>query len=98
MMTNYSDEWDSDEYDSWDETEDTWDEEPTVACPECNAEVHEDSVRCPVCGNYITWTKAVTVRPRWWTSLCRWMAVILVFALLFPFLAMLYQLFTHPPG
>jgi uncharacterized paraquat-inducible protein A len=95
-MTDYSDQWDSDEIDSWDDSEDTWEEEPTVPCPECDAEVHEDSIRCPVCGTYITWTKAVMVRPRWWTALCRWMAVILVFALLFPFLQMLYQLFTHP--
>ena len=27
-----------------------------VDCPECGAEVYEDSVRCTVCGSYITHT------------------------------------------
>lgn len=30
-----------------------------VDCPECGAEIYEDSVRCPVCGSYITHTTNV---------------------------------------
>lgn len=26
----------------------------TVECPNCQAEVHEDTPRCPFCGEYIT--------------------------------------------
>jgi len=49
---------DSDEFDAgWDEPE--WDdpdygegedlEEPTIDCPYCGAEIHEDAQRCPRC-------------------------------------------------
>jgi uncharacterized paraquat-inducible protein A len=54
------------QYDSDDDYEDfdddsTHDDEEVdlVECPECRAEVYEDSVQCPVCGNYITHTTSV---------------------------------------
>ncbi|MDZ7618994.1 MAG: zinc ribbon domain-containing protein [Patescibacteria group bacterium] len=28
----------------------------TATCPHCGAEVYEDAVQCPVCGNYITFS------------------------------------------
>ena len=42
----------------------------TVSCPECGAEVYEDAVRCPACGNYITHPTSVWHgRPGWWIVL-----------------------------
>ncbi|PQO27080.1 hypothetical protein [Blastopirellula marina] len=46
---------DSDEYDDEDWTEDYLDEdqEDTIECPECGAEIFDDIDVCPVCGNAI---------------------------------------------
>ena len=42
----------------------------TVSCPECGAEVYEDALRCPVCGNYVTHDTSVwSGRPGWWVLL-----------------------------
>jgi len=42
----------------------------TVPCPACGAEVYEDAVRCPVCGDYITHdTSLWSGRPGWWVLL-----------------------------
>lgn len=40
---------DTDEMDFGDD-----DEELTIACPWCRAEIHEDAPRCPHCGNFIS--------------------------------------------
>jgi hypothetical protein len=49
-------EWDADDSDWEDENLDdsTDDDEPCVACPHCQKQIHEDSQRCPYCENYIT--------------------------------------------
>lgn len=48
----------SDDDDSWNDAYDddsfADEEEPTIACPYCDAEIHEDSQRCPACGEYIS--------------------------------------------
>jgi hypothetical protein len=41
-------------------------EEPTVPCPYCRAEIHEDAERCPSCGQYISEEDRPPRRqPRW---------------------------------
>jgi hypothetical protein len=52
---SWDDSWD-DGYDDDMDDDDAYndDDEPTVACPHCRAEIHEDSQRCPVCGEYIS--------------------------------------------
>ena len=46
------------------------DESLTLPCPECGADVFEDAVQCPVCGNYITHSTSVWQgRPGWWIVL-----------------------------
>jgi hypothetical protein len=46
------------------------DETETVPCPECGAEVYEDALQCPVCGNYVTHDTSVwSGRPGWWVLL-----------------------------
>ena len=55
----------------------------TVPCPQCNAEIYEDAVRCPNCGAYVTLGTSVwSGRPRWWTALGLLGIVVLILALL----------------
>ena len=42
------------------------DDEPTVACPYCKREIHEDSQRCPYCEHYISQEDAPAARKPWW--------------------------------
>jgi hypothetical protein len=55
------DEWDEDFGES---NED--DEEPTVPCPYCKREIHEDAERCPHCEQYISDEDAPTTAKPWW--------------------------------
>jgi hypothetical protein len=42
----------------------------TVTCPECGADVYEDTPRCPHCGNYLgSPTHAITAGRGWWFAL-----------------------------
>ena len=45
-----------DELNDWEypDEDDMDDESETSPCPHCGADVYEDSVQCPVCGEYIT--------------------------------------------
>lgn len=54
--------------DDWD---DSWpssdgDDEPTVPCPYCRREIHEDSSRCPYCEQYISREDAPAGGKPWW--------------------------------
>ena len=48
-----------------DEAEDN-DDEPTVPCPYCKRQIHEDSERCPYCEQYISTEDAPGGRKPWW--------------------------------
>ena len=58
-----------DEEEEWDEGEDdNLDDAPTIPCPYCGSEIHEDSPRCPSCENYLSLEEAPptpTNKP-WW--------------------------------
>lgn len=55
-----------DEDDEWDDFEDENDDEPTVPCPHCRQEIHEDSQRCPHCEQYISQEDSPRqLKPRW---------------------------------
>ena len=56
------DEWDDDGYDEDMEMDD---EEPTIPCPYCKHEIHEDSVRCPYSEKYISNEDAPPTRKPW---------------------------------
>lgn len=61
------DELDEDEDEDFDD--DAYDDdegEPTIACPYCGAEIHEDAPRCPSCGEYISTEDAPVQRKPWW--------------------------------
>jgi hypothetical protein len=42
------------------------DEEPTIPCPYCRAEIHEDSQQCPRCGLYPSDEDAPRAGKPWW--------------------------------
>jgi hypothetical protein len=60
--------WAADDDDTFD-TADRDDDEPTVPCPYCRREMHEDSPRCPYCGNYISREDSPPSRKPWWIIL-----------------------------
>lgn len=65
------DEWDEGEEDDFADEEfvpESDDDEPTIPCPYCGCEIHEDSPRCPSCENYLSQEDAPptpTNKP-WW--------------------------------
>jgi hypothetical protein len=48
--------------------EDDEDDEPTIPCPHCRREIHEDAPRCPYCERYISREDAPARKP-WWLVL-----------------------------
>ena len=66
--------------------EDEWDdgESETVPCAACGAEVYEEAVCCPSCGEYLTTDTSVwTDRSWWWIGLGLLGIAAVVLALLF---------------
>ncbi|QDV52406.1 zinc ribbon domain-containing protein [Gimesia fumaroli] len=63
--------WGYGDEEQWDESEfDDDDVNETVACSNCGAEIYEDAVSCPICGEYITTnTHPFSDRPNWWITL-----------------------------
>jgi hypothetical protein len=59
---------------AWDE-----DEEPTVPCPYCRCLIHEDSPRCPHCGNFISEEDTAPGRKPWWIILGVLLALYVVY-------------------
>jgi hypothetical protein len=58
---------DASDDESWDDDDDS---SETVPCPHCGAEMYEDSIRCPVCGEYVTHgASALSGRPMWYILL-----------------------------
>ena len=49
-----------------DDDPDEEDDEPTVRCPYCNRQIHEDAQRCPFCEKYISEEDAPSGRKPWW--------------------------------
>jgi uncharacterized paraquat-inducible protein A len=41
------------------------DDEPSIACPHCHKQIHEDSQRCPLCENYISTEDVQALRRPW---------------------------------
>jgi hypothetical protein len=60
--------------DDWDEDDEDWesddeDDEPTIRCPYCKREIHEDAQRCPYCEQYISAEDSASPRKPWWIVL-----------------------------
>lgn len=70
------------EFDDYDDDYETdgWDSElddvELLPCPNCQAEIDEDSVRCPVCGEYITFSTNVWQGRSWWWILLGLLGVV----------------------
>jgi len=54
------------EADKVDEAPNGDDEETTTPCPYCRCPIHEDSYRCPHCGNYLSEEETASSRKPWW--------------------------------
>lgn len=54
-------------------------EEPTIACPYCEVEIHEDSQRCPACGEYLSTEDAPYRRKPGWIVLGVAVCLLLVY-------------------
>ena len=61
-------EWDDDESVEGD-GEASDDDEPTIPCPYCKRQIHEDSQRCPFCDHYISEEDATPASKPWWIIL-----------------------------
>lgn len=59
------DDFGADVFDDGELDEDT-DEEPTISCPYCRREIHEDAQRCPHCERYLSDEDATPERKPWW--------------------------------
>ena len=52
------------------DVDDTDDDEQTVVCPECGADVYEDADQCPACGMFLIHdTRVWSGRSTWWIVL-----------------------------
>ena len=66
-----------DEDSSWDDEDDS---NATVECSSCGADVYEDAVRCPACGDFMTPASGSFVgRPGWWILVAALLVALLVF-------------------
>jgi hypothetical protein len=62
--------------------EEEWDDD-TIPCPYCKREIHEESQRCPHCGNYISDEDAPPARKPWWIII----GALLVFYIIYRWVA-----------
>ncbi len=63
--------WDADDEDDWgddpaDEVESEADDEPTLPCPFCRREIHEEAERCPYCEQCISDEDRRRGAKPWW--------------------------------
>jgi hypothetical protein len=62
---NDEDDWDSDDEVEGDDF-DAPDDDATIPCPYCHRPMHEESERCPHCGEYISAEDVAPARKPWW--------------------------------
>jgi hypothetical protein len=65
---NEDEDWDEDgDYEAFDGYDSQIDEDaPTVPCPYCRREIHEDANQCPYCGQYVSREDAPRQPKPWW--------------------------------
>jgi hypothetical protein len=59
-------EWDEEGWQEEDSGRESDDDEPTIACPYCRREIHEESPQCPYCGQYVLEEDISAARKPWW--------------------------------
>ena len=73
------DDWNGPDAEGLDDQVDDPADETTVPCPACGADIYDDAVRCPVCGEYITLNDSSVATPFGWS---RGIVAILVVAVI----------------
>ena len=58
------------------------DDADVEACPQCGVMIHEDSVRCPACGEYVTFGSGLPRKGLWWWTAWLLLATVVVLWLL----------------
>jgi hypothetical protein len=58
--------WDDEGWDADPSDAEGDEDEPTIPCPCCRREIHEESPRCPYCGHYISEEDVSAGRKPWW--------------------------------
>lgn len=62
------DDWDGGDDEEWAGVDD--DEPVLVPCPHCGAQIYEEALQCPVCGEYVVHdTHPLSGRPAWYVVL-----------------------------
>jgi len=64
---DWEDDFEPEEADSY--AGDHEEDEPTISCPHCRKEIHEESEQCPHCHNYISQEDSPSARKPWWVIL-----------------------------
>lgn len=83
---------DADDSDYFDENE----EPAQLPCPECGKLILEDCSQCPYCGQYIVFDRSLfSGRPAWLAGTVKLIIVLLILALLAPFLLMLQAVLSR---
>lgn len=65
-MFDPEDDFDVDDEEDADDDVDADDDEPTIRCPYCRRQIHEDSQRCPYCEQYISAEDSPAEPKPWW--------------------------------
>ena len=84
------DDWDDRDNNDWAESDEEFDSEdydevePTIDCPYCQAEIHEDSQRCPFCENYLSREDSPSQRRPLWLIVGVVICLILVLLWILP--------------
>lgn len=68
--------------DGFDDEDRSDDDVDCVACPHCGVMIYEESLRCPACGDYVTFGTGLARGGLWWWTAWLLVATILVFWLL----------------
>ena len=63
-----------------DDAESDQEDEPTIPCPGCRREIHEESQRCPYCGQYILEEDVSAGRKPWWIILGVLLALLVIWS------------------
>ena len=78
MAYHDSKDYDNEDCDDDEGFDDGEEDEPTVSCPHCGRQIHEDAQRCPYCDQYISTEDSPDGPKPWWIILGAILCLLLV--------------------